>query len=232
MQMDNGKKNGGGSPENWSGNNETSTKTPKHYLTLPLLAYMKQKPRLQSLPRTFTSSSGLKAMVDYLKEEDIPEVYGMFRKAASKEEGYSKDEFDTLETFQDIIIDHGHPLVVTDLQTSKIFAALTIVPNVMSRSVDPCLADCYMVIAEDYRNKGLGIHILSIVTQLQRELGYTGSLSDTVSENVAMNRLVEKLGYSYVGCIPKAAEGTNGEMIHMIIMFLSLKNEGNLESKL
>ena len=194
--------------------------------------YMKQKPRLASLPWHHTFTSGVRTTVRYIRESEVPTVYKMFREVAKKGEGYSIDEFPTLEIFRYYIVDYGQPFVVINEETSQIQLVASITPSAFCRSMDPLFCDQYMVVGPGFRGKGLGLETSRLLHKICKSLGYIGVMVDYLSNNLGSVRITEKLGAAHAANIPKSAKGTEGEMINLLVHYYYFDKPASSGSKL
>ena len=194
--------------------------------------YMKQKPRLASLPWHYTFTSGVRTTVRYIRESEVPTVYKMFREVAKKGEGYSIDEFPTLKIFRYYIVDYGQPFVVINEETLQIQLVASITPSAFCRSMDPLFCDQYMVVGPGCRGKGLGLETSRLLHKICKSLGYIGVMVDYLSNNLGSVRITEKLGAAHAANIPKSAKGTEGEMINLLVHYYYFDKPASSGSKL
>ena len=156
----------------------------------------------------------------------------MFRKAAKQGRGYSTDEFATPEIFRYCVFEHGHPMVIEDRGTTNILVAVSIVPSIFCRSVNPLLADPFLVVDEGFQAQGLGMEVCQLMLRFTRELGYVGVLADYLADNEAAGKMQGKLGFTVTGCIPKGARGMDNKVVDLFLCYKHLGLSGKLGSKL
>ena len=89
------------------------------------------------VPLRCTMGRGVDTRIDYLKDDDKLEVYSLFKSAASRGEGMSKDQFQTQEEV-DGLIALGINFCVKDMGNSgKLIGFLNIYPSPLCRSNVP-----------------------------------------------------------------------------------------------
>ena len=90
------------------------------------------------------------------------------------------------------VIDHGHAILAEEVATSRILVAASILPNILCRSVDPQLADPYIIVDHHFQKKGIG----SEVSRLMVRYGCILSFRRQVSFRC---RVLGLMAHSHVG---------------------------------
>ena len=199
---------------------------------MDVLCHIKKKPPLPFLPLRHTFTSGAKVVIRYATEDEVPLVYRMFREAAKEGEGYSTDEFTTLEHFRYYVADNGHLFVIRNVETFEIMVVVAITPSHFCRSMDPLYCDHYIVVGRDHRGKHLGLETSRLLHSMSKSLGYSGVIADMLSTSMAAVRVLTTQGHTLSAIIPKAGKGKEGEMLNVVVTSFYLTNVPYLRSRI
>lgn len=196
------------------------------------LQYRVQKPSLKYLPCAYTFRDGNTVDIRYACEADIPSLFSMYRLAAEQGQGFSYDEFTNIDVFRFYVIDHGHTIVAVDPHDSQIILSFSLTPSILCRSADPQLADPYLVVGQGYRKKGIGYEAAALMLRITKDLGYSGLVTDVISDNAPALIIMKNIGFAVVGHIPDAVTTDDVQYNDVVICFKDLVDRSGYCAKL
>jgi len=104
-----------------------------------------------------------------------------------------------------------------------------ITDSIYSRNPAARLSESFLVIGKQFRGRGLGREVSTMDLALKKELGYLGSLDDTVLGNRRMLHLFKGNAYSSVtvGVIPDGSVMADGRSEDQVLVLFDIVGAGD-----
>ncbi|KAK7478654.1 hypothetical protein BaRGS_00030117 [Batillaria attramentaria] len=174
------------------------------------------------LPLHTTLPDGRHVTISDIPDHQLSEVYAMIQQAAYDSDGFGWDEFPTEAHFRCEVND-GKNLQICLQETCKMIAVLLLTPSRFYRGQR--VADPWLIVHPDERRKRVGEFCFGLGLDYCRRLGYQAAYADTFTNNVAMRRILEKLGFQRVGLLPMGATLRNGTIVGSVIYYKDLRQD-------
>ena len=187
-----------------------------------------EKPYLACLPMVAKLSTGRAVIIDYMTEGQVTETYEMIQEAAENSEGYGIDEFDTEDDFRREI-EGSDCFAVTCKDSGDMLVGFIVAVSKFYRGPSG-VADPFIIVKRTERQQRLGEFAMRHAIDFSKKLGYMAMYVDTFSNNMAIQRIVEKIGgFQRVGFLPLGGRLQSGELVGSVIYYMDLKlNMSNL----
>lgn len=176
---------------------------------------------MNSLPMMSVLPNGRAVIIDQMSDRQITETYCMIQEAAQNSEGYGIDEFDSEEDFRREI-DGSDCFAIISKENGDMIAAFIITVSKFYRGPSG-VADPFVIVKRSERQQRLGEFTMRKAIEFARSLGFMAMYVDTFSNNLALKRIMEKIGgFSRVGFLPMGGRLSNGEMVGSLIYYMNL----------
>jgi len=157
-------------------------------------------------------------------ERDVEPLRQLYRTIVDEGNSYPHDRFPDQDEFMEYWF-RGKRIVVAYVpdraHAAGMVGAFYLKPNWPGRAGH--VANAGFIVAPDWRNKGLGWLLGTMMLAYAKQLGYRSVIFNLVfSENVVARRLWDKLGFKELGAIPGAVRKNDGTYQDAMIMFRSL----------
>jgi ribosomal protein S18 acetylase RimI-like enzyme len=167
---------------------------------------------------------GSPVQVALADERDVEPLRRLYRVIVDEGNSYPHDRFPDQDDFTDYWF-RGKRTVVAygpdRAHAAGLSGAFYLKPNWPGRAGH--VANAGFIVAPDWRNKGLGWLLGTMMLIYAKQLGYRSVIFNLVfSENVAARRLWDKLGFKELSAIPGAVRKNDGTYQDAMIMFRSL----------
>ncbi|XP_069106226.1 uncharacterized protein [Argopecten irradians] len=180
-----------------------------------------EKVSMNCLPMVGALQTGRAVIIDYMTDRQLTQTYCMIQEAAQNSEGYGMDEFDSEKDFRREI-DGSDCFAIMCKESGDMIAAFIIAVSKFYRGPSG-VADPFVIVKRSERQQRLGEFALRTAIDFSCRLGYVAMYVDTFSNNVAIQRIVEKIGgFSRVGFLPMGGRLNNGEMVGSLIYYRDL----------
>ncbi|XP_060085337.1 uncharacterized protein LOC132564722 [Ylistrum balloti] len=180
-----------------------------------------EKVNMTCLPMVAALQTGRAVIIDYMTDRQLTQTYCMIQEAAQNSEGYGMDEFDSEKDFRREI-DGSDCFAIMCKESGDMIAAFIIAVSKFYRGPSG-VADPFVIVKRSERQQRLGEFALRTAIDFSRRLGYMAMYVDTFSNNVAIQRIVEKIGgFRRVGFLPMGGRLNNGEMVGSLIYYRDL----------
>lgn len=178
------------------------------------------------LPEIDTLYTGRPVVIDFMTEQELTETYNMIQEAAKHGEGYGIDEFNSEKEFREEI--RGSDcLVIKCAESGSILAGVIIAVSKFYRG-HGSIADPFVIVKRTERKQGLGEFAMRTSIDFAKRLGYIGMYVDTFSNNIAIIKIIEKIGgFVQVGCLPVGGKLQNGSTVGSVIFYTNLSDVNN-----
>ena len=178
------------------------------------------------LPEIDTLCTGRRVIIDHMTESQLTETYNMIQEAAQYGEGYGIDEFNSEKEFREEIKGSGC-FVVKCEETGALLAGVIIVVSRFYRG-HGSIADPFVIVKRSERKQRLGEFAMRKSIDFAKRLGYHGMYVDTFSNNVAIIKIIEKIGgFVQVGCLPIGGRLQDGHIVGSVIFYSNFADENN-----
>ncbi|XP_062590073.1 uncharacterized protein LOC134251680 [Saccostrea cucullata] len=178
---------------------------------------------LSSLPMVTTLINGRHVIIDYMTDQQLTETYFMIQEAAQNGDGYGIDEFDSEKDFRREI-EGSDCFAVTCKENGELLAGFILAESKFYRGVNG-VVDPFIIVKRSERNQKLGEFCMRKAINFSKKLGYMGMYVDTFSNNIAVLRIIEKIGeFQKVGFLPLGGRLHNGELVGSVIYYRDLQN--------
>ena len=147
---------------------------------------------MDCLPVVATLVTGRHVIIDYMTEQQLTETYCMIQEAAQHGDGYGIDEFDSEKDFRREI-EGSDCYAVICKESGDLLAGFILAVSKFYRGVSG-VVDPFIIVKRSERNQKLGEFCMRKAIEFSKKLGYMGMYVDTFSNNVAVQRILEKIG--------------------------------------
>ena len=192
------------------------------------LIMLDEKIYLTCLPMVAELATGRHVIIDYMTESQVSETYDMIQDAAQNGEGYGIDEFESEDLFRrEITGSDGFAITCKD--SGEMIAGFIIAVSKFYRG-NSGVADPFIIVKSSERQQRLGEFAMRHSIDFSKKLGYMAMYVDTFSNNMAIQRIVEKIGgFQRVGFLPLGGRLQSGELVGSVIYYKDLNlNPSNL----
>ncbi|CAH1789238.1 unnamed protein product, partial [Owenia fusiformis] len=173
---------------NDSGLGRDTFRQPKTVVQTPTEVDMKinqHHKKVQDLPRACIMRDGTEVLIDYARDDQIVDIYQIFKDEIDEGNGYAVDEYPTLDHFLSKVGNVGHVFALT-LNTGELVGSQCVIPGRFGRTTKPCLAGFPIVLDKRFRGKGNFIQFMMMHGLFCYELGFAGSIGDTFVGNTSV----------------------------------------------
>lgn len=157
-------------------------------------------------------------------DQDLPALARLYDRIVAEGASYPHEQPLTEQECRDYWIKGKSTVVVYERRRrtdTELLGAFYLKPNWPGRARH--VANAGFIVAPEWRNRGLGWLLGSVMLEYARQLGYRSVIFNLVfSENQAARHLWEKLGFRVLGVIPGAIRKSDGFYQDALIMFRSL----------
>ncbi|KAJ8321802.1 hypothetical protein KUTeg_000273 [Tegillarca granosa] len=180
---------------------------------------------LTCLPMIATLPNGRSVIIDRMTDLQLTETYCMIQEAAQHNDGYGIDEFLTEADFRNEIVG-SDCFAITCKSSGEMLAGFILAISKFYRGAAG-VVDPFIIVKRSERNQKLGQFAFQKAVDFSKKLGYMGMYVDTFSNNVAIQRILEKLGgFTKVGMLPLGGRLNNGRLIGSVIYYKDLTDDG------
>ncbi|XP_078581200.1 uncharacterized protein LOC144864746 [Branchiostoma floridae x Branchiostoma japonicum] len=160
--------------------------------------------RLPYLPLLMSLPSGRQVSLDHHKEQDVEQLFSIFKKIVEDGQSYPQEKMESLQDFRDYYLSHDVFVARDAAKTSEdVLGAFYVKPNFPGRSSHICNAG--FIVKESERGQGLGKKMAERFLYIARDLGYKASFFNLVYvNNEASLRTWRGLGFKEIGIVPNA----------------------------
>lgn len=184
-----------------------------------------QKDKLAFLPVVTSLPKGRPVIIDRMTERQLTETYCMIQEAAQHGDGYGIDEFDSETTFRHEI-EGSDCFAIMCKENGEMLAGFILAVSKFYRGAAG-VVDPFIIVKRSERNQKLGQFAMQKAVDFSKSLGYMGMYVDTFSNNLAIQRIIEKLeGFIKVGFLPLGGRLQNGTLVGSVIYYKDLTDEG------
>lgn len=149
----------------------------------------------------------------------------MIQEAAQHNDGYGIDEFLTEAAFRNEIVG-SDCFAITCKSNGEMLAGFILAISKFYRGAAG-VVDPFIIVKRSERNQRLGQFAFQKAVDFSKKLGYMGMYVDTFSNNVAIQRILEKLGgFTKVGMLPLGGRLKNGSFVGSVIYYKDLTEDG------
>jgi RimJ/RimL family protein N-acetyltransferase len=157
-----------------------------------------------------------------MTEQQLTETYCMIQEAAQHGDGYGIDEFDSEKDFRRDI-EGSDCFAVTCKESGELLAGFILAVSKFYRGVS-AVVDPFIMVKRSERNQKLGEFCMRKAIDFSKNLGYIGMYVDTFSNNVAVQKIIDKIGdFQKVGFLPLGGKLYNGQLVGSVIYYRSLQ---------
>ena len=149
-------------------------------------------PAIPFLPQKYIFKNGIAVVCRNAKKDDDEEIFAMFTEAAEKGMGYGADEFLSLSTFRVLMLLEHHCVVFEEESTGSLIGSTFVGDSWYVRSKKGRLGESSLVVSREFRGKGLGGEMTNIELGLLKDLGYRGTVNDSLASNHRMGTILRK----------------------------------------
>lgn len=182
----------------------------------------KEIPWISSLPMVTSLINGRHVIIDYMTQPQITETYCMIQEAAQNGDGYGIDEFDSEKDFRREI-EGSDCYAVICKESGGLLAGFILAVSKFYRGVSG-VVDPFIIVKRSERNQKLGEFCMRKAIEFSKKLGYMGMYVDTFSNNVAVQRILERIGdFQKVGFLPMGGKLHDGQLIGSVIYYRDLQ---------
>ncbi|KAK3087295.1 hypothetical protein FSP39_004332 [Pinctada imbricata] len=176
---------------------------------------------LSCLPMAAELQNGRAVIIDYMTEAQLTETYFLIQEAAQNGDGFGIDEFDSEKSFRDEI-SGSDCFAVTCKENGDLLGGFILAVSKFYRGQSG-VVDPFIIVKRSERNQKLGEFCMRKAIQFSRKLGYIAMYVDTFSNNIAMQRILEKIdGLNKVGFLPLGGRMKDGKMVGSLIYYMDL----------
>ena len=176
---------------------------------------------LNFLPEVASLHTGRAVIIDYMTESQLTQTYCMIQEAAQNGDGYGIDEFHSEEDFRREI-DESDCFAVTCKESGELIAGFILAVSKFYRGAAD-VVDPFIIVKRSERNQKLGEFCMRKAIEYSRKLDYKGMYVDTFSNNIAVQRILEKIGtFAKVGFLPLGGKLQNGQLVGSVIYYMDL----------
>ena len=172
-------------------------------------------------PLTAKLKDGTPVRLLLADQHDVEPLRRLYRVIVEEGISYPHDRFPEADEFMDYWFRGKSTVAAYPLDCARMVGAFYLKPNWPGRARQ--VANAGFIVAQQWRNKGLGWLLGATMLQYAKELGYRSVIFNFVfSENEVARRLWCKLGFRELGRIPGAVRKNDGGYQDAIIMWRSL----------
>jgi RimJ/RimL family protein N-acetyltransferase len=176
-------------------------------------------PIMAFLPLSTSLPDGRPITIDYMTPAQLTETYNMIQEAAINGDGFGEGEFYNEEEFLHDV-SSGSCFAVTN--NGELTASFILCVSKYYRG-PAIVADPTVIVRKEERHRGIGEFCMQQVVEFSKRLGFIALYLDTFSTNLAIQRILEKLGgFTRVGCLPVGGKLVNGRTVSSIIYYRDL----------
>jgi GNAT superfamily N-acetyltransferase len=165
---------------------------------------------------------GSKASVRPLEQEDENRLLAFFQQIPEEERFFLKDDVTAPAVIRDWFADPERAFALIAVDSGRVLAEAALVRR--RGKARSHLADVRVVVAEDFRNRGLGTALLSDLCDVARDAGLNGILFEAV-EGAQAEALAaaDSLGFVRLGRIYGGAIDPEGRLHDLIVLVMPLR---------
>uniref|UniRef100_A0A8W8NER2 N-acetyltransferase domain-containing protein n=1 Tax=Magallana gigas TaxID=29159 RepID=A0A8W8NER2_MAGGI len=179
---------------------------------------------MDCLPVVATLVTGRHVIIDYMTEQQLTETYCMIQEAAQHGDGYGIDEFDSEKDFRHEI-EGSDCFAIVSKDSGELLAGLILAVSKFYRGMSG-VCDPFIIVKRTERKQKLGEFCMRKAIEFSKKLGYMGMYVDTFSNNVAVQRIIEKIGgFQRVGFLPLGGRLQTGQLVGSVIYYRDLSPE-------
>ncbi|XP_062590064.1 uncharacterized protein LOC134251675 [Saccostrea cucullata] len=176
---------------------------------------------INSLPMVATLINGRHVIIDFMTEQQLTETYCMIQEAAQHGDGYGIDEFDSEKDFRREI-EGSDCFAVICKESGELLAGFILAVSKFYRGANG-VVDPFIIVKRSERNQKLGEFCMRKAIAFSEKIGYMGMYVDTFSNNIAVRRIIEKIGdFQQVGFLPLGGKLKSGQLIGSVIYYRDL----------
>ena len=168
--------------------------------------------------------AGVRSVWRNIRREDARVVYDMMQEAAREGIGYSLEEMPTFHFFYHWHFKDQYGMIIEEEGTGRFIAYNGFAGYWPYRTQNPDVVEASVVIAKEFRGRGISQEMSYMNDYMYAELGFKGVLSDTAIVNVPMLESQQKSGYRRVGVSPKSCYLEGQGFIDSVYSYKSIES--------
>jgi GNAT superfamily N-acetyltransferase len=188
-----------------------------------------------SFPKTLTIRDGVEVLVRRLAAGDEDALLAFFQAIPEPERFFLKDDVSSPEIIRGWVRDAERPdpePSPTARTGGRAFALIAVDGRILAEAAlvrrrgaaRGHLADIRVVVAEDYRHRGLGTALLSELLDVARDSGLSGVLFEAVADVQAQAlAAAESLGFIRLGLVHGGAIDPDGRLHDVVLLVMPLR---------
>ena len=175
------------------------------------------------LPMATQLNDGQEIIIDYMTYDQVTETYNLIQACAQEGQGFAVDEFPSEEEFREDIKGGDNFAIMCDTSGEMIAGFILAISKFYRGSTGA--VDPFLIVRKSERKRGIGEFIMNRVIEFSKYLNYQGIYVDTFSNNMALMRILDKVGgFTKVGYLPLGGLMKNGNIVSSLIYYRDLAN--------
>ena len=173
------------------------------------------------LPALLRKASGEVVRIRNIKESDCEWIYTHITSLTSAGDGFGLDEYPTLEFYKRIFLHTHYTLIFEDLKNGcRPISICQGRPSYFTRYKDTKFMDQDIFILPGYTGKGYAAEFMQTTFSIFKDLGYCGTLTDTLVDNPITFATQRKLlKWNYLGSLPNCTYKRNLGWVDTLFTF-------------